>query len=98
MSQTDNLKIVAGFFQERLGLSDEVITENTVLADIGVDSLMLLELLFEFEDDLNINFSGTTQAPKTVGELLILIHQAQLQLEEKTSSQPKNAPAKSIKE
>lgn len=69
----DCLSLIREFLQDRLGLVPERITEASTLASLGVDSLMQLELVFEFEDRLGISLPPDTRLPKTVGELLRLV-------------------------
>jgi acyl carrier protein len=69
----DSLAILRDFLAERLAVAPERVQPAAALEDLGVDSLMLLELLFEFEDRLGIQLSKDTQTPKTVGELLRLV-------------------------
>ena len=69
----ETLEIVRNFLSERIGKIEHELAPDAVLADIGVDSLMLLELLFEFEDRLGIELPKDVGAPKTIGELIALI-------------------------
>lgn len=69
----ETIEIVRNFLNERIGKSDQDLSPELVLADIGVDSLMLLELLFEFEDKLGIELPKDIGTPKTIGELTSLI-------------------------
>lgn len=46
---------------------------EALLADLGVDSLMMLELIFEFEDQLGIKLPQDLKSPKTVGEMVALM-------------------------
>ena len=43
------------------------------LADLGVDSLMMLELVFECEDRFDVTLDKNLKSPKTVGELVVLV-------------------------
>lgn len=69
----ESLDLIREFLQDRLGLAPEMATAETRLADIGVDSLMLLELMFEFEDRCGITLSKDLKSPKTVGEMVTLM-------------------------
>lgn len=69
--------IIQSFLQERLGVSGAELTENTTLESLGIDSLMLLELMFECEEKLGIKLSQDVGTPTTVGELLHLVEQLQ---------------------
>ena len=76
----ETLEIVRNFLTERIGKIDQALVPETVLADIGVDSLMLLELLFEFEDKLSIELPKDIGTPKTIGELTAMIDNIRRQL------------------
>lgn len=69
----NSIDLIREFLKDRLGLSPENISTESVLADIGVDSLMMLELMFEFEDRFNIKLSSDLKAPATVGEMVTLM-------------------------
>lgn len=65
--------IIKTFLSDQLGTEVELNNEQT-LESLGVDSIMLLELIFEFEEKLNINFSDDIPQPKTVGELMTTVN------------------------
>lgn len=67
------LSIVRAFLKERLDIDPERVIPAASLADLGVDSLMLLELLFEFEERLGVDLAKDMATPKTVGELLKIV-------------------------
>lgn len=69
----DSLDLIREFLKDRLGLGPEKITSEALLAEIGVDSLMMLELMFEFEDRFNITLSNDLKTPTTVGEMVELM-------------------------
>lgn len=69
----ETIDIIRTFLAERIGEVDQELAGELSLAKIGVDSLMLLELLFEFEDKLGIELPKDLGAPKTIGELTTLI-------------------------
>jgi acyl carrier protein len=69
----ETIDIIRTFLDERIGQIDHELVDELSLAKIGVDSLMLLELLFEFEDKLDIELPKDVGAPKTIGELTTLI-------------------------
>ncbi len=52
------------------------VTRETSLEEIKVDSLLLLELLFEFEDRLGVKIPQDIQRPTTVGDLLEIVNKA----------------------
>jgi acyl carrier protein len=49
------------------------VVPGALRADLGVDSLMLAELMFEAEDRLGISIDSRVVIPKTVGEMVTLI-------------------------
>jgi len=46
--------IVKSFLQERFDISSEKITDSTSIRDLGLDSMMMLEVMLELEDRLGI--------------------------------------------
>ncbi|MCP5267963.1 MAG: acyl carrier protein [Zoogloeaceae bacterium] len=66
----ESLNLIRDFLKDRLGVEAEKIVPEAALADLGVDSLMMLELMFEFEDHFGIKLSSDLQPPKTVGEMV----------------------------
>ncbi|MBI2307309.1 MAG: acyl carrier protein [Rhodocyclales bacterium] len=73
----DTLSVIRDFLKDRLGLEHDRITPEATLEQLGIDSLMLLELLFEFEEKLNVSLSNDIATPKTVGELIAIVEQLQ---------------------
>ena len=69
----DSIGLIRQFLQDRLGVEASQVGPDTVLGEIGVDSLMLLELMFEFEDRFGIKLATDLQTPKTVGEMITLM-------------------------
>ena len=70
MSSTD---LIRTFLVDRLGVQPEQVTPEALLAELGVDSLMLAELMFEAEDRLGIDIPSDVQPPKTVAEMQAVI-------------------------
>lgn len=66
-------ELIKKFLNERLDSVPENITAESLLVDLGVDSLMLAELMFEAEDNLGISIESDVTPPKTVGEMTALI-------------------------
>lgn len=73
----NTLSVIQEFLKDRLGLEHGRITPEARLEDLGIDSLMLLELLFEFEEKLGISLSNDMAMPETVGALLAIVEQHQ---------------------
>lgn len=71
------LSVITEFLHDRLAVDPARVVPEAVLAELGVDSLMLLELFFEFEDKLDVKLSKDLPTPKTVGEMLAIVEQLQ---------------------
>jgi acyl carrier protein len=68
---TDDLALIQNFLKDRVdsAMLDKIVPEAT-LTDLGIDSLMQAELLFEFEDRTGMTVPSNFPLPQTVGELL----------------------------
>jgi acyl carrier protein len=73
LSHNDELDIVRGFLKDRLNIDPARITREATLQELDIDSLMLLELFFEFEEKLNVNLSQNLPTPKTIGQLIEIV-------------------------
>jgi acyl carrier protein len=69
----DSLALIREFLQNRLGISPELVVAEAPLNELGIDSLMMLELMFEFEDRFGITLAKGLKSPKTVGEMVVLM-------------------------
>jgi acyl carrier protein len=69
----DSIGLIREFLKDRLGADPETVVPEAQLVDLGVDSLMMLELMFEFEDRFDIKLSNDLKAPQTVGEMVTLM-------------------------
>ena len=71
----NTLELVRDFLGQRLETPHEKVVPEARLDDLGVDSLMFAEMLFEFEDraHVSINVTDGGAIPATVGELVALI-------------------------
>ena len=69
-----SIELIAKFLKDRLGVERERITDEAVLADLGVDSLLLAELMFEAEDSLGLTIESNVKIPKTVGDMASLLN------------------------
>lgn len=68
-----SMDLIRDFLKDRLGNEPQHLTEDTLLTDLGVDSLMLAELMFEAEDKLGISIESDQTPPATVGEMVAII-------------------------
>ena len=66
-------ELIRDFLCDRLGVDPARVVSEAILADLGVDSLMLAELVFEAEDRLGVSMDGSVKTPATVGDLAGLI-------------------------
>ncbi len=69
----DSLGLIREFLKDRLGVEPDRVTLEAPLAELGVDSLMMLELMFEFEDRFGIALTKDLKSPKTVGDMVALM-------------------------
>lgn len=69
----ESTELIRKFVHDRLDADPALVVGDAVLVDLGVDSLMLAELMFEAEDRLGITMDTDVVVPKTVGEMAALI-------------------------
>jgi acyl carrier protein len=67
------LETMQTLLYERLGIDKDKVTLDASLEDLGIDSLMQIELLFDFEDKYKVKIPDITEKPTTIGELLAVI-------------------------
>ena len=65
----DTLETIKQILWEKHQIAAEQATEETTLENLGLDSLMAVELICELEDQLNIDL-GDIESIKTVGKLV----------------------------
>jgi acyl carrier protein len=68
-----SIDLIREFLQDRLGVEPEKVVPPALLADLGVDSLMMLELMFAFEDRFGITLARGLKTPRTVGDMAALM-------------------------
>jgi len=61
------------FVQERLGIDLKSADAAAELSSLGVDSLSLLELMFEIEEKFGVKVDENTPSPRSCGELAGLL-------------------------
>ena len=69
----DYLTLLREFLHKRENIDPARVTPEASLEELKVDSLLLLELLFEFEDKLGVSIPHDIPPPKTVGDLLGIV-------------------------
>jgi acyl carrier protein len=67
------LEILQDMLHDRLAIEKSKVTLDAPLADLGIDSLMQIELMFDFEDKYKVKIPDITERPTTIGELLAVI-------------------------
>ena len=77
MTNQDNLAVLSAFLHKTQKIDPALVTPEALLEDLKVDSLLLLELLFEFEDALGVSIPQDIPRPKTVGDLLGIVEKLQ---------------------
>lgn len=73
MTKDSTFLILKDFLQERTEIDPDRVTPEATLEELGIDSLMQLELLFEFEEKLGISLPDVEERPKTIGDLVDLV-------------------------
>ena len=66
----ETLELLKEFVKKHVQNPPESISLESKLVDIGIDSLNLLELIFEAEEKFGIRFSNDLPQPETVGQLI----------------------------
>lgn len=69
----DILTVIREFLHDRLGVDPAAITPETTLVELKVDSLMLVELIFECEEKFNVTFDRDTATPATIGDMMSIV-------------------------
>lgn len=66
---------LAALVTQQHGIDGATLTPDTGLAEAGLDSLAVAELLFSIEDHFGVDLGdvAATQVPATVGEVVALI-------------------------
>jgi acyl carrier protein len=77
MTNQENLALLSAFLHKSQKIDPALVTPEALLQDLMVDSLLLLELLFEFEDKLGVSIPQDIPRPKTVGDLLGIVEKLQ---------------------
>ncbi len=73
MTNQDHLAVLSAFLHKTQEIDPALVTPDALLEDLKVDSLLLIELLFEFEDKFGVTMPRDIPPPKTVGDLLRIV-------------------------
>ena len=60
-------------FAETFGISEEKLLPGATLESLGLDSLAVIEFLFQIEDKFHIQIPDQANPPRTLDEMLKLI-------------------------
>ena len=66
----NSIALIREFLDERLGVASDKVVQDALLVDLGVDSLMMLELMFAFEDRFGIKVPNDIENPRSVGDMV----------------------------
>ena len=69
----DTLERIKALAAARLNLDVSGLSADTRLDSLGVDSLGLVEFLFELEDEFKVRFPQEREVLQTVGDLLHIV-------------------------
>lgn len=64
------LELLRQYLQQKVSVDPTKVTPEAQLEDIGVDSLVLIDLMFELEESLNVRVTDRNSSPATVSELV----------------------------
>ncbi len=78
---------IQSMLEKQFGFTPEQLAPEQVLADLGVESLSMVEFMFDLENEFSIDLSGSNNlgVPRTVAELVALVEAA---LAEKAAAKP----------
>lgn len=71
----NNLDLIKDYVERHADNPPGNLTPESKLDEIGIDSMALLELIFELEDKYDIRLPEDIPTPTTVGQLLELMEQ-----------------------
>ncbi len=63
------LEIITKLLNDNLDIEPEKVTENATFDSLGIDSLDMVELICDLEDECNVEF-GEPEGLETVGDLV----------------------------
>ena len=71
----ETLDLLQDFVKRRVGELETPLSPEMKLEDIGLDSLMLLDLMFDLEDQYKVTMPDDLPRPETVGDLIAVFEQ-----------------------
>ena len=69
----ENLALIKEFLDKHVKNPPGNLTPETTFESLGLDSMSMLELLFEIEDKYGIHIPETVSAPNTIRDLVKLV-------------------------
>jgi acyl carrier protein len=69
----ESFALISEYINKHVNNPPEKLTMESRLDEVGIDSLALLELVFELEDEHGINVPNDVEMPVTVAQLIELI-------------------------
>jgi acyl carrier protein len=69
----NNLAMLKEFLDKHVKNPPENLTSETRLDNIGLDSMSMLELIFDIEDKYGVHLPDDMPTPETVGQLMALV-------------------------
>jgi acyl carrier protein len=72
MQDMQTLELLRDYLFRKVSIDPDKVTPEARLEDIGVDSLVLIDLMFELEESLNVRVTDMDSRPATVAELIEL--------------------------
>ncbi len=71
----NSIQLISDFLKARADVEPERVVGSALLTDLGIDSLMLAELMFEAEDQFNISIDlqPGEPMPQTVADVAKMI-------------------------
>ena len=75
-AQNEILRCLKDLVSEKIGVDPELLIPGAVLADIGIDSYSLIELVFSVEEELSIRIPMDGVAVTTVDDVVSVIQKA----------------------
>ncbi len=69
----NTLELITQYVKEHVDNPPDSLALESKLNDIGLDSLAVLEMMFEIEEKYDIHLPNNVQMPETVGQLVDLI-------------------------
>lgn len=69
----NTLEFIQDYLKQHVDNPPEILTAETRLEEIGIDSLGLLELIFDLEEKQNVSVPQDIPRPETVGQLIEIV-------------------------